>query len=94
MLSRGVSEYPTGGETPLPGPPFHQSIDQPAGLSGMPPASRFTGRDDTLTLSGPTGAGDYGYMGRDISDPNTPAVPEPEGMFGRLHREAGGRGKR
>lgn len=85
MLSRDVSQYPFGGITPPPGPPVHTAMDQPAGLSGMPPASRFEGEQDTLTLTGPVGAGDEGYMGRDLSDPAAQPVLEGRGMFGRLH---------
>jgi hypothetical protein len=86
MLSRDVTAYPFGGITPQPGPPYHTAMDQPAGLSGMPPASRFAGQQDTLTLTGPVGAGDEGYMGRDLSDPaSQPTLNEGRGMFGRLH---------
>jgi hypothetical protein len=85
MLSRDVDSYPFGGTTPQPGPPYHTAMDQPAGLSGMPPASRFGGQQDTLTLTGPVGAGDEGYMGRDLSDPASEPVLEGQGMFRRLH---------
>lgn len=85
MLSRDITQYPHGGGTPPPAPPVHTAMDQPAGESGIPPATRFDGRQDTLTLEGPAGAGDEGYMGRDLSDPGAQPVPEGRGMFGRLH---------
>jgi hypothetical protein len=85
MLSRDVTQYPFGGVTPPPAPPVHTAMDQPAGLSGMSPATRFEGQQDTLTLTGPVGAGDEGYMGRDLSDPAAEPVFESRGMFGRLH---------
>jgi hypothetical protein len=85
MLSRDVTAYPFGGTHPQPAPPVHTAMDEPAGLSGMPPASRFGGEQDTLTLTGPVGAGDEGYMGRDLSDPAAEPVTESRGMFGRLH---------
>jgi hypothetical protein len=88
MLSRDVTQYPFGGTSPQPAPPVHTAMDQPAGLSGMPPASRLEGQQNTLTLTGPVGAGDEGYMGRDLSDENEPEF-ESRGMFGRLH-EGGG----
>lgn len=89
MLSRPVWAYPWGGETAMPGPPAHTSVDEPAGTSGPLDCSRFGGRDDTLTLVGPCGAGDLGYTGRDIYDPAGPVVPESHGMFARLHQEGG-----
>ena len=88
MLSRTVDAYPFGGTTPMPAPPAHTAADQPAGLSGMPPATRFEGQQDTLTLTGPVGAGDNGWMGRDLEDPGQGMpVMEGRGMFGRLHDE-------
>lgn len=89
MLSRDVSRYPFGGTVPLPGPPVHSAPDEPAGLSGMPPAARWDGQQDTLTLTGPAGAGDNGYLGRDLYDPGPYDLPylEGRGMFARLHQE-------
>jgi hypothetical protein len=87
MLSRGVWAYPDGGNMPLPGPPVVLAAAEPAGTSGPLPCSRFGGRDDTLTLVGPVGAGDLGYTGRDVYDPAGPVVPESHGMFYRLHQE-------
>lgn len=87
MLSRAVWEHPGGGGIPLPGPPFHAAVDQPAGASGPLETARFGGRDDTLMLTGPAGAGDLGYAGRDVYDPAGPVVPEAYGMFYRLHQE-------
>lgn len=84
-MSRPVTAYPWG-DVPLPGPPVHMAPDEPAGLSGIPPASRFEGRDDTLNLIGPVGAGEAGWTGRDPTDP-ADAVPEGQGMFSRLHQE-------
>jgi hypothetical protein len=87
MLSRNVSAYPYGETVPAPAPPLGPGVyDAPATDAGMD-ASRFGGQQDTLTLTGPVGAGDNGYMGRDISDPGSNPVPESRGMFGRLHSE-------
>lgn len=87
MLTRPVTVYPFGHTDPLPGPPHHSAVDQYAGESGMPPASRFEGQQDTLGLTGPVGAGDQGYMGRDILSPGPYDLPlsEAPGMFWRLH---------
>jgi hypothetical protein len=89
MLSRDVTAYPFGGLGPPPGPPYHTAMDQPAGESGIPPATRFDGQQDTLQLTGPVGAGDEGYMGRDLSDPASEPVMEGQGMFHRLHEGSG-----
>lgn len=86
MLSRNVSAWPWGGDVPMPGPPLHTAPDQPAGLSGPLPVSRLAGRDQTLTVEGPCGAGDLGWTGRDPADP-ADTVPESHGMFYRLHQE-------
>lgn len=83
MLSRGVSSYPWGGRQPMPGPPVVLDPGAPAGSAGMRP-SRFSGRDDTLLLTGPVGAGEHGYRGR---DPETAPHPEGVGIFLRLHAE-------
>lgn len=91
MLSRDVTSYPDGAMMPLPAPPAVMASAEPAGpgTSGMA-LSRVAGRQHTLTLTGPCGAGDLGYMGRDISDPATDPVPEGHGIFARLHHEARG----
>ena len=89
-MSRGVDSYPYGETTPAPGPPHGPGdYDAPAVDAGMPDATRFGGQQDTLTLTGPVGAGDQGYMGRDLFDTSSGAVPEGIGMFGRLHQDAG-----
>lgn len=89
MLSREVSQWPWGGDVPPPGPPVHAAYDAEAGLSGMPPAARFAGQQDTLNPYGPVGAGDDGYMGRDLLAPGAGDLPllEGRGMFARLHDE-------
>ncbi len=84
MLSRDVTAWPYGGDVPPPAPPLHIDPDQAAGTAGMMPASRLEGQQDTLTLTGPAGAGDEGYMGRDPYG-DGPPVPEARGMFARLH---------
>lgn len=84
MLSRDVGTWPGGGDVPLPGPPMHPDPDAEAGTAGMPPSSQWEGRQDTLALTGPVGAGDDGYRGRDPEDP-AGTVPEGRGMFARLH---------
>lgn len=86
MLSRNVGNWPYGGSVPPPPPPLHTDPEQPAGESGMPPAARFTGRDDTLAMTGQVGAGDAGYTGR---DPFEQPYPEGRGLFGRLHEGTG-----
>lgn len=84
MLSRDVTAWPYGGDVPPPPPPLHTDPEQEADGAGMPAASRLEGQQDTLALSGPVGAGDQGYMGRDVYG-DGPAVPEARGMFARLH---------
>ena len=84
MQSRGTGTWPWGGDVP---PPSHHAVVDPdaaAGLSGMPPATRLEGQQDTLQLTGPVGAGDLGWLGRDPTDPADP-VQEGVGMFARLH---------
>jgi hypothetical protein len=53
--------------------------------------SRLTGRQHTLTLTGPVGAGDDGYMGRDLGNPASMRYPynASPGMFHRLHEGPG-----
>lgn len=57
-----------------------------------PHMSRVWGRPDTLTLTGPVGAGDSGFMGRDIGNPASMRYPynASPGMFRRLHEGTGG----
>lgn len=57
-----------------------------------PPVSLYGGRDQTLDLTGPVGAGDQGYMGRDLGNPASMRYPynSSPGMFRRLHQGAGG----
>ena len=90
MLSRDVTAYPDGSGMALPGYPAVISPHDPAGEAGPLPASRWQGRPHELALTGPCGAGDLGYMGRDPTDP-AGTVPESGGMFARLHAEAGGK---
>lgn len=56
-----------------------------------PAMTSYYGRDDTLALTGPVGAGDNGYMGRDIGNPASMRHPynATPGMFRRLHEGAG-----
>lgn len=87
MLSRDLTAWPYGGTVPPPAPPLHVDPEAEAGSAGMSPSSRFEGQQDTLTLTGPVGAGDQGYTGRDpLEDP----FPEGRGMFARLHEGSGG----
>lgn len=52
-----------------------------------PDMARVSGRQDTLTLTGPVGAGDTGYMGRDLGNPASMRYPynASPGLFHRLH---------
>jgi hypothetical protein len=56
------------------------------------PFSLYAGRDETLDLTGPVGAGDQGYMGRDLGNPASMRYPynASPGMFRRLHQGQGG----
>lgn len=87
MLSRDLSVWPYGGDVPPPAPPLHVDPEQEAGSAIMTPSARFAGQQDTLSLTGPAGAGDQGYTGRDIYADGTAPVPEGRGAFRRLHDE-------
>jgi len=87
-LSLDVTAYPYGGQVPMPAHPMTVDAEAPAGRSGPFDHARFAGLQHTLNPCGPVGAGDQGYMGRDVTDPGTPGVPEGLGMFARLHHEA------